>query len=71
MEQKKEFIINSCTRLQYPDKMFVLNIIKNHIDTPCITEGADGCRINLDKLPDELIIRLFNIVENKLNETYI
>jgi len=68
MDQKKLYIINSCTRLQYHDKMFILNTIKNHIDNNLITESADGCRINLDKLPDDLILRIFNIVENKINE---
>lgn len=68
MDQKKYYIIKNCTKLSYPDKIYILNIIKINIDNNLISECSDGCRINLDRLPDELINRLYTIVENKFNE---
>ena len=63
---KKIYITNNAEELVYEDRLYLLNILKQHLPEEKITENADGCRINLDSLPDEIINKLHYIMKNKL-----
>ena len=61
----KRFICDNVDMLTYDDKVQILNIIKrqNHKH---IKSMADGSRINLDNLPQPVIVELHNFVKYKL-----
>lgn len=53
--------------LTYDDRLHVLSILKQHTPLPKIIEHADGCRVNMDTLPADLIDKIYYMVESKLN----
>ena len=63
---KKIFIKNKIDDLKYSDRIYVLQILKQH--TPSrIIENADGCRVNLDRLDIHIIDKLHHIISSKIN----
>lgn len=64
--------INICNRCLQFDKEILISILnflkREHIDSKLFIQNSDGIRINLDKLNDTIIIKLFNFIEYKINE---
>jgi hypothetical protein len=63
---KKTEIKNDVTKLTYEDRLYVLEILKQQLPSNKIIENADGCRINLDTLSDDIIHKIHHIVKTKL-----
>ena len=63
---KKNESINKVEELVYEDRLYVLQILKQHLPVSQIKEHADGCRINLDDLSDDLIHKIHHIIITKL-----
>ena len=63
---KKIEIKTDATKLPYEDRLYVLEILKQQLPATKIIENADGCRINLDTLSDDIIHKIHHIVKNKL-----
>lgn len=64
---KKQEIQNNACELAYADRLYVLQILKQHIPKHAIIEHADGCRINLDCISDDIINKIHHIVKSKMN----
>jgi hypothetical protein len=59
-------IIKVCDDLVYEERMDVLGYLVKH---DChIVEGADGCRVNLDRLEPEVLNGLKELVEELRNK---
>jgi hypothetical protein len=63
---KKLNIKNRANELAYEDRLYVLQILKQHLPMSKIIEHADGCRINLDSLTDDIINKIYHIIKMKL-----
>ena len=63
---KKLNIKNRANELTYEDRLYVLQILKQHLQMSKIIEHADGCRINLDSLTDDIINKIYYIIKMKL-----
>jgi hypothetical protein len=63
---KKINIKNRANDLAYDDRLYVLQILKQHLSMSKIIEHADGCRINLDNLTDDIINKVHHIIKMKL-----
>lgn len=63
---KKHNIKNRANELAYEDRLYVLQILKQHLPMSKIIEHADGCRINLDNLTDDIINKIHHIIKIKL-----
>jgi tRNA(Ser,Leu) C12 N-acetylase TAN1 len=63
---KKLNIKNRANELAYEDRLYVLQILKQHLPISKIIEHADGCRINLDSLTDDIINKIYHIIKMKL-----
>jgi hypothetical protein len=63
---KKLEIKNIANELTYDDRLYVLQILKQHLHVKKIIEHADGCRINLDCLNDDIINKIHYIIKTKL-----
>lgn len=63
---KKLMIKDKANDLVYDDRLYVLQILKQHLSPEKIIENADGCRVNLDTLPDELISKIHHIINTRL-----
>lgn len=63
---KKLNIKNRANELAYEDRLYMLQILKQHLPVTKIIEHADGCRINLDNLTDEIINKIHHIINMKL-----
>ena len=63
---KKMYIKNKVDYLTYKDRLYVLQILKQHIPSKII-ENADGCRINLDKLDSFVIEKIHHIISSRIN----
>lgn len=62
--EKKQYIIKVALQLAKPDLIALLSmLINDNID--CIVENADGCRINLDRLNNHIIIKLYEYISKK------
>jgi ATP-dependent RNA circularization protein (DNA/RNA ligase family) len=63
---KKIDIKNNTNELCYDDRLYVLKILKQHLDLNKIIEHADGCRINLDSMTPDIINKIHHIINTKL-----
>lgn len=63
---KKINIKNRANELAYEDRLYVLQILKQHLPLSKIIEHADGCRINLDNLTGDIINKIHHIINTKL-----
>lgn len=63
---KKLEIKNRANELVYEDRLYVLQILKQHLPPSKIIEHADGCRINLDNIALDLINKIHHIIDTKL-----
>jgi tRNA(Ser,Leu) C12 N-acetylase TAN1 len=59
-------IKNRADELEYEDRMYVLQILKQQLPFYKIIEHADGCRINLDGLTEDIINKIHHIIKMKL-----
>lgn len=64
---KKEAIIKYASGLVYDDRMIVLSIIKQSVEEKLIKKHSDGSRINLDALNDNMIHKVYHIVNTMVN----
>lgn len=65
----KQDICHRCLQFNKEILISILNFLKKeHIDINLLKQNSDGMRINLDKLDDNLILKLNSYVEYKLNE---
>ena len=62
LDEKKSSIVSKALELDYEDRLYVLQILKQQLDPVKIVEHADGCRINLDNLPDSIINKIYHII---------
>jgi hypothetical protein len=65
-KEKKNEIRDLTCALTYEDRMSILQILRVQLEKSKIIESADGCRINLETLPDEMIDKLHHIVTSKV-----
>ena len=63
---KKLNIKNRANELAHEDRLYVLQILMQQLPLSKIIENADGCRINLDSLTDDIIQKIHYIVNSKL-----
>ena len=61
---EKKYIIKSINELPKEDRQTILQVIQTM--TSNISEHADGCRINLDKLHDTDVQKLYHLIKNKI-----
>ena len=69
LEIIKQNICHRCLQFNKETLISILNFLKKeHIDLNLFKQNSDGIRINLDKLSNNMILKLNNYVEYKLNE---
>lgn len=66
MNLEKEFIKNEASNLPIDDRLIILQIIAKH-DIELIQTFPDGSRINLDRLPENVILLLYNRIKYMLD----
>jgi len=65
----KQYICKICLELDKSNLISILNFLKKeHINNNIFNQNSDGIRINLDELDNEIILKLNNYVQFKLNE---
>mgnify|MGYP000710469968 CR=1 FL=1 len=69
IENIKQNIIKICSEFEKDNLISILNFLqKEHLDKKYIKQNNDGIRINLDSLSNELIYKLYNYINFKLDE---
>jgi hypothetical protein len=68
LKKKIQFIKDKVDDLPYEDRLHILEILNQHLEPSQIIEHADGCRVNLNKLPDDIIFKLYHIVSVTLRK---
>lgn len=63
---KKSYIITEAGNLELDDKLYILDILRQQIPMKSIKEHADGCRVNLDRLADDIINKIHHIIISKI-----
>lgn len=65
----KQYICKICLELDKSNLISILNFLKKeHINNNIFNQNSDGIRINLDELDNEIVLKLNNYVQFKLNE---
>lgn len=64
--KKIEFIKRKVDDLIYEDRLHILELLKQQVNESLIIENADGCRINLDKVSDDVINKIEYVIRTKL-----
>jgi hypothetical protein len=68
IENMREWICVSSLRFEYGDRNTLIHFLAKHLrDKNIVKECADGSRLNLDILSDEMI----RIIYNYINDTII
>ena len=67
-KEKIQYIKNKVDDLMYTDRLYILEILKQHLNPQSIIENADGCRVNLDTLSFDIINKLHYIICSKVNQ---
>jgi len=62
---EKIYIIKHADQLPKQDRQLILSFIKQQ--TNKISECGDGCRVNLDRLPDDTLHKLYLLVKNRID----
>lgn len=62
-EVEKNFIISESSNLEYNDMVQILVIVKRY-GKEYIMEKSDGCRINLNKLPEEGVMQIYRFMKS-------
>ena len=65
MEAVKRNVINQSCKLGLLDRLQVLTLLAKHKVT--IVEHADGSRINIDTVPEEVLIEVDTLIKKLLN----
>jgi hypothetical protein len=69
LDNIKQNICNRCLQFNKEILISILNFLKKqHLDLNIFKQNSDGIRINLDDLDIDIIFKLNNYVEYKLNE---
>ena len=64
--QKRNDIRDRISNLSHDNRLYILEILKQHLPPSRIIENADGCRVNLDIVSDDLIGKLYHIMVTRL-----
>ncbi len=68
----KQNICHRCLQFNKDVLISILNFLKKeHVDPKNFKQNSDGIRINLDNIDPEIIIKLNNYVEYRLQEDKI
>lgn len=67
--QKRNDLRDRIGNLSYDDRLYILEILKQHLPPSKIIENADGCRVNLDTVSDDLVDKLYHIMMTRLSTT--
>ena len=63
LQKYKQYICNICLESNKEDLISVLNFLKkHHIDDKLLNQNNDGIKIDLDKLDDDLINKLYEYI---------
>jgi hypothetical protein len=66
----KQYICKTCLEFNKEESLSVLNFLKKeHIENKLINQNFDGIKINLDKINDEIILKLYNFILYKNNKS--
>ena len=69
--KKVEFIKRKIDDLIYEDRINILELLRQQVDESLIIENADGCRVNLDKIPTDVINKIEYVLIAKLKVSEI
>jgi hypothetical protein len=64
----KKYIRDNVFELNKENKINIYIFLKNKMIDDHIIQNADGVRIDLNNLSDNLIIELYNLIKYKINE---
>lgn len=65
MDAEIDFILSESKNLVVQDRIEILIIVRQYGEN-YIIEKKDGCRIQLNKLPSEAILRIYDYMRRKL-----
>jgi hypothetical protein len=64
-EIEKNFILAESSNLEYDSKVEILMIVKRYGEK-YIMEKGDGCRVNLNKLPEDAVLQIYRYMKSIL-----
>jgi hypothetical protein len=59
----RRYICSFCSQLQFADKREILKILVNYGFKKLIHESGANCAVDLDKVPDEICIKIGKLAE--------
>lgn len=65
MDAEIDFILSESKNLAVQDRIEILIIVRQYGES-YIIEKKDGCRVQLNKLPHEAILRIYDYMRRKL-----
>ena len=66
LQKKKKFCIKYINNIDINKRISIMKILKMKTDSKFISEQADGTRIFLDELNEDLINDIYSIIKNTL-----
>lgn len=68
--EKKRFICDSCLTMSKEELVDVLNFLhREHVNNKLFSQNRDGIKINLNRVDDHIIERLYNFIDYKITNS--
>ena len=67
MDAEVNYILSEIQNLDHMQMVGILNIVNEHNQTNLVMEKSDGSRLQLQKLPERVVLRIYNYMKSLLN----
>ena len=65
--EKKRYICDACLNMSKEELVSVLNfLVREHVSKDKFSQNLDGLKLNLNRVNDQVIDRLYNFIQYKV-----
>jgi hypothetical protein len=69
MSDQKRYICDSCLNMTREELVDILNFLhREHIDKKMFSQNSDGIKIDLNRISDDIIDKLYVYIQYKANK---
>ena len=70
ISEKKRYICDACLNMSKEELVAVLNfLVREHVDKERFSQNLDGLKLNLNKVDNHIIDRLYNYIQYNVQST--
>lgn len=67
-DERRKFLCSNLDTLVHDDMLEIYKLLSSQVSRKLFSVHGDGCSINLDKLPDKVILSVYTLLKQTLDE---